>query len=211
MGQLIPFERISRAALTLVLGVSVTWAASVHAAPAGSAAVDAPTIHSLGAATAPVTVIEYASVGCPHCATWANDTFPGFKAQYLDTGKARFEFHEMLTGDMDLAAAGFLLANCAAPDKYFQVVDAIFADQVGILRGGGAALLKVAQDAGMTRDQFQACLTDEAALKSLEDRTEHDAQDHGVVATPTFMIGDQKLNGELNIDALGAAIARARH
>jgi protein-disulfide isomerase len=164
----------------------------------------------MGSSRAPVTVIEYASVGCPHCAAWANTVFPAFKARYIDTGEVRFVLREMLTGDPELAAAGFLLANCAPPDRYFEIVDAIFADQAGIARGGGAALLKIAEGAGMTPAEFQACLTNGAALKALEDETDRDARDHGVNATPTFIVGDEKLDGEIGLDALGAAIARAR-
>jgi protein-disulfide isomerase len=169
-----------------------------------------PPEHVIGEARAPVTVTEYASVGCPHCATWANDVFPAFKKAYLDTGKARFAFHEMLTGDVELAVAGFLVADCAPPDRYFQVIDSIFADQLAIAQGGAPALMKVAQGAGLTAAQFQACLTNEAALKELQDRTQADAQGHGVDSTPTFLIGDQKLVGELTLEQLSAAIEKAR-
>jgi protein-disulfide isomerase len=194
---------LASAAVALILvGVQAT------AAPASD--LGAPIPHSLGSPKAPVTVIEYASVGCPHCATWANATFPQFKARYVDTGKARFELHEMLTGDVDLAVAGFLLADCAPADKYFQIVDAIFADQAAIAQGGGEALFKVAEGAGLTRAKVQACLTDETALRSLYERTERDAREHGVEATPTFIVGDQKLSGDMSLDSLGAAIARAR-
>jgi protein-disulfide isomerase len=184
----------------------------VLGAPAPSAAASelgAPLEHSLGSAKAPVTVIEYASVGCPHCATWANSTFPKFKALYVDTGKARFELHEMLTGDIELAVAGFLLADCAPSDKYFQIIDAIFADQAGIAQGGADALFKVAQGAGLTREKFQACLTDETALRALYERTGRDSQEHGVEETPTFIIGGRKLTDD-SLSALGAAIARAK-
>lgn len=165
----------------------------------------------LGSPKAPVTVAEYASVGCPHCATWATKVFPAFKARYVDTGRVRFEFHEMLTGDPELAAAGFLIAHCAPKDHYFQIVDDIFADQAGIARGGADALFRVAQRAGMTRPQFDACLSDDRALKALEARTEADAKAHHVDSTPTFLIGSQKLVGEVDLDALGQAIARAGH
>jgi protein-disulfide isomerase len=194
--------------LFFALALSLS-AATLAAAPA-STDLQSPGVRTLGSPKAPVTVIEYASVGCPHCAAWANTVFPEFKKQFVDTGKVQFVFHEMLTGDLDLAVAGFLLADCAPPEKYFDVVDAIFADQAGILQGGGPALFKIARDAGLTQDQFQACLTNEAALKSLQDRTERDASDHGVTATPTFIVGDQKLNGDIGLEALSAAIARAR-
>lgn len=174
----------------------------------GAAATPAPE-HALGSPKAPVTVAEYASVGCPHCATWANQVFPAFKKQWIDTGKVRFVFHEMITGDPDLAVSGFMVADCAPADKYFQVVDAIFADQAGIAQGGGVALLKLAQAAGMTPAQFDACLTDRKALADLQTRTDKDAQDHGVQFTPTFFVNGQKLDGNPTLKDLDSAIERA--
>jgi protein-disulfide isomerase len=178
---------------------------SASAAPAAPA----PVVHALGSPKAPVTVTEYASVGCPHCADWANEVFPAFKKAYVDTGKVRFVFHEMITGDADLAVAGFMVADCAPPDKYFQVVDAIFKDQAGVAQGGGVALLKLARDAGMTPAQFDACLTNKAALEDLQTRTDKDAQDHGVSFTPTFLVDGHKLDGETSLKALGQAIDKA--
>jgi protein-disulfide isomerase len=165
---------------------------------------------SLGNAKAPVTVVEYASVGCPHCAVWANDVFPAFRAKYVDTGYVRFEFHEMLTGNPALAAAGFLTARCAAPGKYFQVVDDVFARQNEIGDKGIEILEQIGEHAGLTREQFGACLQDRAALDALQKRTNDDAAAHGVTGTPTFIVGDQKLDGEQSLEALAAAIARAR-
>ena len=190
------------------------FAASALALMAWSAAAapppPAPPEMALGSPRAPVTVIEYASVGCPHCGVWAREVFPAFKAKYVDTGRVRFVFHELLTGDPALAAAGFLLARCVQPSKYFQVVDAIFADQDRIAAEGPAGqLLQIAKNAGLTEAQYSACLADEAALDALNARTEKDAQDHGVTGTPTFFVGGEKLPGEQSLAALDAAIARA--
>jgi protein-disulfide isomerase len=157
-----------------------------------------------------VTVIEYASVGCPHCAVWANEVFPGFRAKYVDTGKVRFVFREMLTGNGALAAAGFLTARCATPDRYFQVVDDVFAQQAAIGREGVEALVRIAEHAGVTRERFEACLKDEAALKALNERTLADATAHNITGTPTFFVGDQRLDGEQTLEDLDAAIAKAR-
>ncbi len=190
------------AVLALTASAGRGWAAPPAVAGQGE--------HVLGSPSAKVTVVEYASVGCPHCAAWANEVFPAFKKAYIDTGKVRFVFHEMITGDGDLAVAGFLIADCAPRDRYFQVVNAIFADQVGIERGGGVALLKLAQSAGgLTPAQFDACLTNAQALRDLQARTDKDAQDHGVEATPTFFVDGAKLDTEGSLAQLGAAIARA--
>ena len=116
------------AAAFALLGLAVSLAACK---PAGGPGAVASGDMSLGNPNAKVTVIEYASLGCPICAKWNNDIFPAFKTKYIDTGKVRYVLKEMLTGDEPVAAAGFLLARCAGKDKYFQVVDAVFAPGAG--------------------------------------------------------------------------------
>jgi protein-disulfide isomerase len=196
----------------------VSWIGHFAAASVGIAAVLAASLSiaqapappmSLGNPHAPVTVVEYASVGCPHCAKWANDVFPEFRSHYIDTGKVRFEFHEMLTGNPALAAAGFLLARCAGPKMYFQVVDDVFARQDEIGDKGVEVLKQIGEHAGVSRDQFGACLQDREALDALQKRTQDDAQAHGVTGTPTFFVAGERLNGEQTLEALGAAIDRA--
>jgi protein-disulfide isomerase len=166
---------------------------------------------SLGNPHAPVTVVEYASLGCPHCAAWEQQVFPAFKKAYIDTGKVRFVLKEMLFGDSTMAAAGFLTARCAGPDKYFQVVDTIFDQQTQIEQGGVKEMLKVAQAAGLTEDQFKACLHDQAALDTLQARTGRYVTDDKITGTPTFMIGDKRLEGVQTLADLGTAIDAARH
>ena len=166
---------------------------------------------ALGNPRAAVTVIEYASVGCSHCAVWATTVYPAFKAKYVATGKVRFVFHEMLTGYPTVAAAGFLTARCAGPKRYFQVIDAVFARQEDIYNEKGVGILKgIAKDAGLSEGRFAACLKDEAALKALDERTQTDAAAHGVTGTPTFFVNGKKLEGEQSLADLNAAIADAR-
>src|SRR6201999_4058018 len=83
----------------------------------------------LGNPNAKVTVEEWASVTCPHCAAFNEEVFPGFKAKYVDTGKVHYISHEFLPPPTQVAAAGFLVARCAGKDKYFNVTDAIFHSQ----------------------------------------------------------------------------------
>src|SRR5262249_51886642 len=132
---------------------------------------------SLGAANAKVTVNEFASLGCPICAKWNNEVFPTFKAKYVDTGKVHHSFHEFLTGDLPVAAPGFLLAHCAGKDKYFQVLDAVFRQEADLLESDqGAAkrerLVNIAKSVGMTEQQFETCVSDDNALKALNDRSD---------------------------------------
>ena len=184
--------------------------------PRAAAALDmaamapAPGEMSLGNPKAPVTVVEYASVGCPHCAEWAGDVFPEFRRKYVDTGQVRFVLREMLTGNPALAAAGFLTARCAGPDHYFPVVEAVFARQEEIGRGGVDVLAEIAKDAGVTRPRFDACLQDKAALAALSERAAKDPAAHGVNSTPTFFVDGEILVGGVPLHDLETAIARAR-
>jgi protein-disulfide isomerase len=205
-------SRPGRSARLWALAAALTAALPAASATPRATAPTGPAIAamSLGNPRAPVTVVEYASVGCPHCATWANNVFPDFRSKYIDTGKVRFEFHELLFGNPTLAAAGFLTARCTAPSKYFQVVDDVFAQQEEISRGGIEVLEKIGEHAGLTREQFNACLQDKAALEALSERTADDAKAHGVTGTPTFFVGGQKLDGEQTLEALDAAITHAR-
>ena len=200
-----PFARRAASAVGTAIAAATLATAGVQAAPSPS-----PGEMALGDPRAPVTVVEYGSVGCPHCAEWANEVFPEFRHKYVETGKARFVFREMLAGNGALAAAGFLTARCAAPDKYFQVIDDVFAQQAEISRVGVDALARIAEHAGVDHRRFVACLEDKAALKALADRTQADAKAHGVEFTPTFFVDDKRLDGDNTLGNLEAAIARAR-
>jgi protein-disulfide isomerase len=166
---------------------------------------------SLGKANAPVTVVEYASVTCSHCATFNEQVFPAFKEKYVDTGQVRYVFREFLTAPAEVAAAGFLVARCAGPDKYFGVVDAIFRAQPEMFRTQDwrGTLLRVAQSAGMTEAQFNTCVSDQEALKAVAQRTEA-AVKAGVNATPTFLVNGVKMEGEQTLAQLDKAIAAAK-
>lgn len=186
-------------------------AASLAACSPKSTAVTAEDM-VLGDPNAKVTVIEYASVACPHCATWNAEVFPAFKAKYIDTGKVRWTYHEFLTPPEAVAAAGVLVARCAGKDKYFSVIDALFHSQEEMYRTGDArgTLLKVAQSAGMTEAQFNACVQDEAAAKALNDRVQAAQKDRNITSTPTFYVNGKKLKeGELSMQELEAAVAGA--
>jgi protein-disulfide isomerase len=166
---------------------------------------------SLGSANAPVTVIEYASLGCAHCGVWARDVFPEFKKRFIDTGRVRFVLREMLNGDPAVAAAGFLTARCAPRDKYFQVVDDLFAAQPRVEREGDdmPALLDAAARAGLTRAQVAACLGDHAALAALQARVEANASDNHVDGTPEFDVAGRRFSGETSLTGLASAIDAA--
>ncbi|MDP3746420.1 MAG: DsbA family protein [Phenylobacterium sp.] len=177
--------------------------------PAGTPSGDDMT---LGDPKAPVKLVEYASLTCSHCATFNAEVFPAFKKKYIDTGKVHYTFKEFLTPPAEVAAAGFLMARCAGKDKYFGVVDSVFNAQqemftTGDMRG---SLLRVAQSAGMNEQQFNACVSDEAALKALDARVTKSAREQKISATPTFVVNGKVVKeGEMSLAELDAAIAAA--
>jgi protein-disulfide isomerase len=184
-------------------------AVGLHAASAAPAPAAKPSLaeeETLGSPNAKVTVIEYASAACPHCAVFNNTVFPAFKKKYVDTGKVRYVFREILTDPVAFAGTAFMMARCAGDKQYFAVIDDVFQQQQAIYDSGDlpAGLLKIGQKYGMTKEQINACM-DDTAVKSLNDRlakADHD----GVKATPTFVIGQTKLEGERSLDELSAVI-----
>jgi protein-disulfide isomerase len=167
---------------------------------------------TLGSPKAPVTVIEYASASCPHCARFSNEVFPAFKAKYIDTGQVRYVFREYLTDPVEVAAAGFMLARCAGKDKYFKVLGEVFRDQEEMYQSGDlrGVLLKIGEDNGLTEAQYTACLTDDKAKEALFKKVDGYYHNDHIDSTPTFLIGAQKLEGEQSLAQLDAAIAKAR-
>jgi protein-disulfide isomerase len=167
---------------------------------------------SMGDPKAKIEMVEYASASCSHCAAFNNDVFPAFKAKYIDTGKVHYTLKEFITSPPELAAAGFLTARCAGKDKYFSVLDAIYKGQAEMFQTGDmrGVLLRIAQSAGMTEQQFNACITDEAALKALNERVERAAKEQKISGTPTFFVnGKEVASGEVTMEQLDAAIAAA--
>jgi len=167
---------------------------------------------SMGNPNARVTMVEYASVACPHCARWNSEVFPAFKAKYIDTGKVRYVLREALTGDPSIAAAGFLTARCAGKTKYFSVVDDIYNAQDQMEQTGQPhqILLNIARSAGLTEPQFEACITNDKALEALNARWESYVK-QGITGTPTFVINGAVYDkGEMPLPQLDAAIAQAQ-
>jgi protein-disulfide isomerase len=159
----------------------------------------------LGDPNAPVTVIEYASVTCPHCKAFHDDVYPELKSRYIDTGKVRFVFREFPTPPTALAMAGFLMARCAPEDKYFDVLDILFDKQnelYAALQAGTARdeLLKIAQPLGMSPEQFDACVRDTTKIERIEQVVEDGAREFGVNSTPSFVIGGKTYAGEMPIE-----------
>jgi protein-disulfide isomerase len=167
---------------------------------------------TMGSPKARVTVVEYASVGCPHCAEWSTTVFPQLKAKYIDRGRVRFVVREMITGDPTIATAGFMLARCAGPANYFSVVDQVYRRQPemwGKVSSAGAVLGEIAKSVGMTQQAYETCIGDQKGLDALNARVAAHGKD-GVDSTPTFFVNGKRLDAPLALADVDAALRGRR-
>ncbi|TGQ63688.1 DsbA family protein [Mesorhizobium sp. M00.F.Ca.ET.186.01.1.1] len=159
----------------------------------------------LGKDDAKVTIVEYASMTCPHCAHFAETTFPELKTKYIDTGKARYILREFPFDPS--AEAGFMLARCSK-DNYFPMVDVLFRQQanwVGV-QNTKDALLQISKLAGFTQESFEACLTDQKLLDDVRSVQKRGANEFKVDSTPTFFINGKTYKGAMSIEEMSAII-----
>ena len=190
-----------------------TPSSSSAAAPASRGTVDMAKLLAdgalpdqvLGNADAPVTIVEYASMTCGHCANFHNNTLPVIKENYIDTGKVRMIVREFPFDPR--AEAAFMLARCS-DDKYFAMVDVLFKQQnnwAGV-ENASEALLQIARLAGFSQESFEACLTNQKLLDDVRAVRQRGANDFGVDATPTFFINGNKYSGALTVAEMSAII-----
>ncbi len=149
--------------------------------------------HAIGNPDAAVTVVEYASVVCGACANWHNAVYPDFKKKYIDSGKVRFVFREFPTSPESLAQAGFLIANCAAEDRFFENISMQFKRQRALLTAADKrqAYQDLAKASGLSEADFEACLSSEEEIAKYK-AVVQGGQDAGVTVTPTFFINGEK-------------------
>ena len=160
---------------------------------------------AIGKADAPVTIIEYASMTCPHCASFSKTTFPQLKTKYIDTGKVRFILREFPLDP--LAASAFMLARCAGDGKYYPVIDAFFHSQSQwAVQKPLEPMLAIAKQAGFTKESFEACLTNQKMLEGIEWTRNRATEKFGVNSTPTFFINGKIVRGAMSIDELSKQI-----
>jgi len=161
---------------------------------------------TLGDENAPVKIIEYLSMTCPHCADFQEGTFPAIKENFIDTGKVYYIFREFPFDPR--AMAGFMLARCAPNGKYIPFMDMMFSKlrTWATAEDGSAAMLQMAKLAGFTQESFQACLTDQDLLNDINGVRERAAEEFGVRATPTFLINGKKYSGDMSVDTMSALI-----
>jgi protein-disulfide isomerase len=159
----------------------------------------------LGKEDAPVTVVEYASMTCPHCAHFHETTLPELKTKYIDTGKVRLVFREFPFDPR--AEAGFMLSRCS-DDNYFAMIDVLFRQQdswAGV-ENAKDALLQISKLAGFSQQKFEQCLTDQKLLDDIRAVRTKGANDFKVDSTPTFFINGKQYKGALSIAEMSAII-----
>lgn len=196
------------APLALTLGAETSSAAASQ----GVAPVTAAD-RSIGRADAPVTVIEYASFSCNHCADWHRFVFPAFKERLIDTGQVRFVFRNLPTLPEEISLPGAALARCAAPERFFDVVSALMLGQDAVLRGGNredwyAPAIAVS---GRTQAQIEACAVTPATRNAIN-RDIDSATAAGVSSTPAFFVNGRRVTdrslGGLEVAIRAAAAGR---
>ena len=151
-----------------------------------------------GPADAKVTIIEYASLTCSHCAAFHRDTYPVLKQRYIDTGQVRFILREFPLDP--LATAGFMLARCDGEAKYYPVTDLLFSQQKAWAFSDKPvdALQQMMRQAGFSQEKFESCLRDQKlydAVNAVRSRGEK----FGITSTPTFFINGQRYSGNMSI------------
>ncbi|WP_288429144.1 DsbA family protein [uncultured Agrobacterium sp.] len=161
---------------------------------------------ALGDANAPVKIVEYMSMTCPHCAHFHNTTFEEIKKKYIDTGKAYFVIREFPFDPR--AAAAFMLARCAPEQQYFPFVSMLFKQQQSwaTAQDARAALLQMSKMAGFSQESFEACLTNQKLLDDVNATMQRGATEFGVNSTPTFIINGKKYSGDMSVESMSALI-----
>ncbi len=150
---------------------------------------------------APVTIVEYASMTCPHCAAFHKATYPELKSKYIDTGKVRFIFREFPLDEIAVAAS--MIARCAGGDKTMAMIDVLFNSQnTWAIREPIPPLMQIAKQAGFTQKSFEECLADQKLYTNIVAVRERASKEYKVESTPTLFINGKVQRGEISIQAL---------
>jgi len=160
---------------------------------------------TLGKDDAPVTIVEYASMTCPHCAHFHESTYPELKKRYIDTGKVRFIFREFPLDP--LAAGASMLARCADKDEFYPLIETLFQQQTKCaVEKPIPQLMAIAKQAGIGEQTFNSCLSDQKMLDAIQAEQKRATDKFGVNSTPTLFINGKKQIGGMSIDDLAKVI-----
>jgi protein-disulfide isomerase len=160
---------------------------------------------SLGKDDAPVVIVEYASMTCPHCAAFHEKTYPELKKRYIDTGKVRFIFREFPLEPV--AAGASMLARCAPKEQFFPLIETLFHEQrKWAVDKPIPHLMAIAKQAGFSEQSFNACLSDQKMLNALEAERERASKKLGVSSTPTLFVNGKPMRGSVSIEELAKMI-----
>src|SRR5918996_1886710 len=189
-----------------LVGVLGLWVVVWSPLVLGEGAAAEPGEQVLGNPDAPVTVIEYASLTCPHCAQFHNDVLPDLKERYIATGKVRLIYRDFPLDERALMAAA--LAHCAGPDRYFGFLDVLFETQSSWAQAGDylGALKKLGKLGGMSEEQIDQCLADQALLDGIMQTRLDGQNEHQVSSTPTLVVNGEVYPGSRSIEALSEVI-----
>jgi len=166
----------------------------------------------MGRADAPLTIIEFASTTCPHCAHFHHDTLPKLKAEWIDTGRARLIYRDFPTGPKALSEGASMIAHCSGPDRYFGLLGLIMDQQERWMNAQAplVELKKLAKLAGMGEDKVDACLKDQSLMSAIEERARDGYERLGVESTPSFVINGKVIPGAISFDELDKALKAAK-
>jgi protein-disulfide isomerase len=158
----------------------------------------------MGKADAPVTMLEFASFTCPHCAAFTNDVLPQIEKAYVDTGKVKIVFRQFPLNGLDLRAG--MMARCAPHDQYFNIAKVLFQTQQSWATANDpiSALAQIGGMAGLPKDKFDACLKDNSVADAIIKLSQDAQAEYKVNATPTFVVEGEKIEGEASFDTFKA-------
>jgi protein-disulfide isomerase len=190
--------RFTRLVFAAVISMAVVYAVAAPAC-AGDVPMLQPGDHILGKETAPITIFEYASLTCPHCAAFETDTLPKLEKDWIDPGKAKLVYRDFPLDQS--AAVAATVARCFSKDRYFPFIETLFANQREWAYDNQvatkAALERIARLGGMSQEQFDACVSNQKESDAVLDSRLLAQKQYGVDSTPTFFINGTKVVGDL--------------
>jgi len=209
-------QLLAKASFLIAAAIALAGFGPAPTAPSTPGKIDPPTRdellragplgdRALGNPNAPIVVIEYASLTCPHCRNFHANVFPEVKRQYIDTGKVRYIVREFPIGRSAGNAA--IINRCAPPEEYFSLLDAFLSRQSEWVSQEVRldAIYGVAKSSGMSRETFDKCLSNQAIIDGLNEVKQRGRQ-FGVVGTPTFFVNGRKAQGAVTFEQIKALI-----